>query len=183
MKKVVSILLVTVFLLQTLGLYLVFKFKQAEIRCKVNNEIDAELPDERLVLLKFDMHFSDETGNNLRWTDDNEFIYNGKMFDVLRMEKHGSEGIWFYCLADEKETKLVTDFRRQMNDHMNNDSKTTHQLTKTFLFFSNDSLSPETTVFRQFVGLSGLYRFTVISEKMLPDTPPPEFKLPQRLSL
>jgi hypothetical protein len=182
MKRTVSILLVAVFLLQTLGIYLVFKLKQTEIRSEVKNKISTELPDEALVLIKLNNSTANKSGNGFRWIRHNEFSYRGKMYDVVRREQHDRNEIWFFCLSDEQETKLISNFRQQVNDHMDNDHKNMRHLPETLSFFCNDIFSVQMNTFRQLTELPVLYRFSVITENLLPDSPPPEFLLPQRFS-
>lgn len=50
-----------------------------------------------------------------KYTDDNEFIYNGKLYDIVSTEKDGVNTI-FYCLNDKKEERLFAG----LNIHIKN---------------------------------------------------------------
>jgi hypothetical protein len=52
--------------------------------------------------------------SKLIWHDKNEFEFNGKMYDVIRIEE-GENGIIIYCLNDEKEEILISNFKK-LND-------------------------------------------------------------------
>ena len=43
---------------------------------------------------------------NVDWTDDNEFTLNGKMYDLVKTKMINGQ-IIYYCLQDDKETKIA----------------------------------------------------------------------------
>jgi hypothetical protein len=52
--------------------------------------------------------------NKLIWRDKNEFEFNGKMYDVIRIDENENE-YTVYCLNDVKEEILVSNFKK-LND-------------------------------------------------------------------
>ena len=52
--------------------------------------------------------------NKLIWRDKNEFEFNGKMYDVIRINEDENE-YTVYCLNDVKEEILVSNFKK-LND-------------------------------------------------------------------
>jgi len=47
----------------------------------------------------------------LNWKEENEFEYNGEMYDVAKIEKTGSD-IFIYCIRDEMEEQLISNFEK-----------------------------------------------------------------------
>lgn len=58
-----------------------------------------------LVLLKFDK----KSFRKLRWEKEDEFEYEGQMYDVLESEEKG-DSVFYRCFRDNKETKLIKRF-------------------------------------------------------------------------
>jgi len=49
--------------------------------------------------------------NKINWRDENEFELNGKMYDVIKIEKQSDEYTVF-CFNDEKEELLISNFKK-----------------------------------------------------------------------
>ena len=49
--------------------------------------------------------------SRLHWRDKNEFELEGKMYDVIKIEE-SNDGFIIYCLHDEKEEKLISNFNK-----------------------------------------------------------------------
>jgi len=50
----------------------------------------------------------------LYWYDKNEFMLDGKMYDVIKIEESNNEFI-IYCLNDQKEELLISNYKK-LND-------------------------------------------------------------------
>lgn len=82
---------------------MVFKILQAQIHSEVKKEIEKSLSDDQLETIIVPVEYLDYV---ISWTrKGKEFIYNKKMYDVVR-KKENSGNVIFYCLNDEKEEKL-----------------------------------------------------------------------------
>ena len=114
MKKLLSILFLFIFLFNLAGYYVVFTIMQQSAKrdmkafIKKNPETD-EL--EKVVISSKEMSSS----AIFKFTDDNEFIYNGELFDVVSKTTDGDNTV-FYCLDDRNEEKLFAG----LNEHIKN---------------------------------------------------------------
>ena len=103
-KRVLAPLLLLVFLINTLGYYIIFEVNRYMIR----KEMAASIPGSMkiTVIESKDPHFDKE----IRWVDRREFIYKGNLYDVIYTSIRKTRTI-FYCLHDKKEENLVNVFR------------------------------------------------------------------------
>jgi len=117
MQRAVAISLLFFMLLQAGGYFFVFKIQQHEIRQEIKQQIKAGMPEDELVLLKIPNALAHESRSF--WSiPEREFRSNGVMYDVVRQEGHG-DTTWYYCLADEKETRLFANLDEAVKRDMN----------------------------------------------------------------
>jgi len=55
--------------------------------------------------------------NKINWRDENEFELNGKMYDVIKIEKQADEYTVF-CFNDEKEELLISNFKKLIDKNV-----------------------------------------------------------------
>ena len=108
MKRLVSFILLLLFLFISDGYYLYFRYLQHKINTEVKNEIRKGLKEEDLSLIIVSVNDRQE----IFWTrKDKEFRYKGSMYDVVSTEVKGQK-IYYYCLNDVKEKQLLARFQQ-----------------------------------------------------------------------
>lgn len=78
----------------------------------LKNTSDNEL--EKIVISNSDITSS---SSDFRFNDDNEFIYKGKFYDIVRQKSDGSNTI-FYCVNDTNEEKLFAGLDEHVKQNM-----------------------------------------------------------------
>ncbi|MFZ4521750.1 MAG: hypothetical protein ACOYNC_08595 [Bacteroidales bacterium] len=106
MKKFVAIGVLFVFLVNTMGYYVVFKCNQYLVKKEMVTQMRGGVFHPDIVLLKI-LH--PEKEKQFRRVEKNEFSYQGKLYDIVVERKCGDTSI-FYCLHDKKEEALLADF-------------------------------------------------------------------------
>ena len=79
-----------------------FQLERAELRREVRATLQAGAKPGELVRLTFT---EVEARQELRWERDDEFEYNGQMYDVVRTEREGGV-VRYWCWPDGPETRL-----------------------------------------------------------------------------
>jgi hypothetical protein len=139
MKKLLAILTFICLLLLICGHAFLFTIKRAEIKADVRKELLA-YPNENLLTL----HFTPDEIKNLSWENDNEFEYEGKMYDVVKKEMNKAF-ITILCMADEKETILIDNYLKAQQHSSQHSSSTTllKLLSQQYVMsFSSEILPP-----------------------------------------
>lgn len=107
-NKLTGILLLICLLAPVIGIYGWLQHKRYVVKKEVKRQIIAGMDREELVLLKFT---GEEIETLLKWEDDEEFEYQGQMYDVVEViEKDGM--IHYWCWKDDEETLLNRDLNR-----------------------------------------------------------------------
>src|SRR5262245_13057471 len=101
MRKYLAVFLLLVFLLNISGVFIVFRIQQSIIRGEVMELIQQTGFEKEITVIKL------ASGNRpfLEWESDNEFRYQGIMYDVLKKKVEADGESELYCIADEEETK------------------------------------------------------------------------------
>lgn len=104
MRKLFAILLFCCFFLVTAGYHLLYCFRIAEAKQEMKNFLIHSLKEDVT-----EFYFSEAEMAQLNWEETNEFRYQGKMYDVINLEK--KEGrILIRCVSDTKETALLDNY-------------------------------------------------------------------------
>jgi|GEM_PF-2557318 len=109
-KKTISIILLFIFLYNISGYYLVFSVQQTEVKKIVRNFFRVNRKHDLIVL-----RISAENEKEIVWYDNEEFVLNGKMYDVAS-RTHEENVLLLYCYQDSKEDHLFT----SLNSHFKN---------------------------------------------------------------
>lgn len=135
MKKVIPLILLAVFLINLEGTYLLFLFQQSKNLKDIRAEIRKNLKDEILTLIIV----PNNKVSQIHWIRKNdEFIYDGKMFDIVRVKSTHNEK-YFYCINDEKEKQLISDYQKKC-DQNNKSNTLLRQISNSTFFFTFFSL-------------------------------------------
>lgn len=139
MKKVASILLLFIFLFNTIGYFIAFKAFQFHLKSEIKKEIKNGLSNEQLTIIHFDK-------NNLcdiEWMKKGkEFCHKGKLYDIVKIKETQST-ITYYCINDSQEKTLFANLEEHINIHISNNKPLKNSLPQKLVenvikvYFSN----------------------------------------------
>ncbi len=170
MKKAISIFLLSLFLFNILGYYIVFKAAQYQIQTEVYKNVRLkELT--TLIISKKDI-------SAVEWLKQGkEFRYKGDMYDIVSSEET-NEKITFRCIKDDKEKHLAEVLEGHIDSHVASDqpgqNKSSKNLTNHLIKFY---FSPTIPVMHSVNCSSIIYTYKELSysDTFLKITsPPPE---------
>lgn len=92
------------FSIPVISTYSLFKFRQFSIHETIRKAIEEVKSDTELVLLRIPLTTEQDAAVFER-RHEMEFKFEGKMYDVVRLEKHQGS-TWYWCILDEEETAL-----------------------------------------------------------------------------
>jgi hypothetical protein len=110
-RKIISLILLAVFLFNLEGHYVLYHIQQLNIQKNVKAEVQRRLDDENLTLIIVPTR----NISQIHWLRKGiEFIYNGNLFDIVRTKT--VEGYkYYYCIDDVKEKQLIADYQKKCN--------------------------------------------------------------------
>ena len=128
-KKLISVLLIFLLALNSFGFYLVFGFLILD--CKVEA---VEIAQGIRNLEKADVTaFKFSSSEVIPWTDENEIKLSGHLYDVVKKEQKPA-GVYLFCVADEREDKISSEFHSFINNENNSAAKNINVLSIEKLF-------------------------------------------------
>lgn len=171
MRKVVSLFLLVIILVSTVGYFPVFKLEQWKIRTSMKHKIEAKIPLRLLHVIKFSDY------EEIKWIrEGKEFMIGDRMYDIVRTDPKNS--LKFYCIDDIQETKLFSNLSEKVNLQTQDPNLPLNKSAKSIL---DQNYLNEPTVFISFTK-----PYPVLGEKMtipyinnycsvtlLSDSPPP----------
>ena len=176
MKKLTIILLLSLFLFNTMGYFIMFEITQNEMREQAFEQIRNGSFNDPLTKITI----SKSQLSTIELEDDgNEIRFNGESFDIVKTSET-KESVTYFCINDENESRLISNFENHINSNVsanaplkNNHSKT---LANTIikLYFPN-------TLLMSLMGNSSanLYNdpidFIYSSTSLEANSPPPKF--------
>jgi len=110
-----------VFLVNTMGYYVLFRLRQMQIQHEMVEGIRHGLYHPSITRLEI-LH--PERDRDFIRHGNREFTYQGKMYDIV-VERRGGDTTFFYCLRDKKEENLLASLAvclHQRNNRHRNDS-------------------------------------------------------------
>jgi hypothetical protein len=174
MKKSLSILVLGIFLFNTMGYYFVFKVNQSMIQSEIRGMIRSGLHHSKYTLVKVD---HPESNPQFKILDHNEFTYCGQLYDIVCQTVKGNT-TWFYCLNDRQEERLIAGFQNVQNlDPSLGSSGKAKQAHAILYHLITLALVREPIVFKYPQPLKVEFGFTNIhpvSPLHIPFSPPPE---------
>ncbi len=132
-SKILAAAILFVFLYHTAGYFFAFKILQAEAKKEAQIKLKKISSDEKMLVLSF--HPGNQEINRIVWLKDNEFRYEGHMYDVARVETEPSGTVRYYCLIDRKEDNINESFKRHSghDDPSEQPGKSSQQLIQSLL--------------------------------------------------
>ncbi|MFA4851576.1 MAG: hypothetical protein WC599_03565 [Bacteroidales bacterium] len=113
MRTVFSILLLILFLFNVSGYFVVFKLMRYNARKEMKAYIKQNLRDDEMEIVVVPNSEIGASGSGFRFVEENEFIYNDKLYDIVKKKTDGNNTI-FYCINDKQEEKLFAG----INEHI-----------------------------------------------------------------
>lgn len=99
-KKYTAVLVLSLLLVHLAGFYVYFVVRLGEVRMEMRQKL-ASLPAAELEVVKIP-----RAAFQAHWQDELEMSWNGRMYDIARLESVG-DYILVYCLHDEDEDGLL----------------------------------------------------------------------------
>jgi hypothetical protein len=172
-KKVIPILLTFLILLNSIGYIFIYIERLAnnklEIRAIIKSNRDLSI----LSTLKFTRK---QFNHELNWKEENEFEYNGEMYDVASIE-FSDDDVIIYCIRDEVEEQLISSYEKVYANHAEKDRIAQSQLTSLFnlhlIAIQNELFSLENM--REASPFTQIYNNHYKSIHLQFPSPPPKF--------
>jgi hypothetical protein len=117
MKRFFAILFVSLYIYNIVGYLFVFSILQQRVRREVKQSLAATLPESDIIRFSFPTKSIDNEMSDLRFTEDFEFAYDGKLYDVVRKTTTADSTI-FYCINDAQEEQLYADLDNHVQREM-----------------------------------------------------------------
>ena len=105
MKRILSILFLFVFLFNLAGYFIVFEVRQYSAKQEMKIFIKNNIPENELTKIIIPNSELTSSSSEFRQTEENEFVYQGKYYDIVNKKTDGNNTI-FYCINDKNEEKL-----------------------------------------------------------------------------
>lgn len=165
MRKLTSILLLTCLSLTFSGYHLIFYLQRAALK----SEMKTFLKDQKTHKDVVQINFTNEELSQLEWEGDDEFFFQGEMYDVIQKKNDGNKTV-ILCIPDKKETALLNEY--QKTHKRNTSSSVTAQLfSMQFVLPDNYSLQrPQKSIQKYF----GQHFFSLKSLASAIISPPPD---------
>lgn len=121
MKKISTILLLTLFVYNTVGFLAIHPF--LSMYYKYLGMMRADMPSEAemIELLVFNKEDIEKGSLDFKWIHSHEFTYNGDMYDIVQ-KKETDKQLIVYVINDTKEKKLEEDFEKRVHKNSSEDT-------------------------------------------------------------
>ena len=113
LKKLIAIITIFIILYNTIGNLIVLESMYYSIHNDIRTQLIKSIPINNLITFKIEITSKIKP----RFVDNDEFIYNGKMYDVIKKENIGNTTI-YYCLNDTKEDELFLNLNKEVKNTM-----------------------------------------------------------------
>ena len=138
-RKTFTILLVILFIYNTVGFLVVYSFLSNHYKDCGIREAEEFADENEIQILVFDKTDIQNSKVDFRWIESREFKYNGDFYDIIKKEVNENQLI-LYCISDTKETKLEKDFECELDINTTN-KKLNSGHKNIFNFFNYEVIS------------------------------------------
>ncbi|MGZ4054856.1 MAG: hypothetical protein ACXVPU_19140 [Bacteroidia bacterium] len=178
MKKAGIILLLFVFLFNTIGYYIVFKAEQWQLQDEISAQIrSGSIPDSDPRVTKIIINRSELKNEGISENDD-EITYKEHLYDVAKVIKNKTS-ITFYCINDTREESLLAGLDNHIQTNVANlpvkdqgSKKATDTIIK--VYFSTKAEFSFASVSSDYA-FSPVNSFYLSAQRQTATPPPPEF--------
>jgi hypothetical protein len=148
-----------------LGYHLIFNHQLSAVKSEMKAFLKSQKDYKDVVQLSL----NEKESKQVYWENENEFRYNGEMYDVIEKKIKGSQ-IVIRCIPDKKETALLNEY--QKNNKSNSSNLTLLQLiTAPYVLPVDHSMKqPEKIIKKRFINLSSSLQNTASAVLL----PPPD---------
>ncbi|MCX7834026.1 MAG: hypothetical protein N2490_07440 [Ignavibacteria bacterium] len=108
LKKLTSVVLILLIIFNSFGYLLAYLQFKSYFKSLISEKRETSIPENELELIIIP---KSEIGKIITFIDNNEFIYNNKLYDIFKVEETQNE-LLFLCLYDVDETRLDIAFSR-----------------------------------------------------------------------
>jgi len=170
LKKITSILILSLFVYNTLGFLAIHPFMSMYYKYLGMLRADMPSEEEMIELLIFNKEDIENNKIDFRWIHSREFKYNGDMYDIVE-KKETDKQLFIYCVNDTEEKKLEEEFEKRVHKNSTEDK----QIPSVIKY----SLSISEPVQSEKIGLAIInetvfnYWLTDIYKSIHPDKPSP----------
>ena len=116
MRRIVSILILSLFIYNTIGFLAVHSLLTLYYKYLGMQQAEKPSEEELIELLVFNKEDFLGQKINFRWIHSREFKYNGDMYDVVKKEENDKQ-LFLYCINDTKEKKLEEEFEKRVHQN------------------------------------------------------------------
>jgi hypothetical protein len=172
LKKSFSIFLIISFLFNTTGSLLIFLVLQSNLKESAREKISSNDYNRLQTLIVFTNKDLRNGKADLKFFDEQEFSFRGKMYDIIKHENK-NDSVYFYCFADTDEDDLNLAFTKKGNADEHDKNSANKNLLKNVLedgVLTGPLFIPDYILERKFHGCKIL---KLSSETLEIPTPPP----------
>jgi len=140
LRKILTYIFLTILLMQSAGLLLVFLNAQYQHKREVRNYLSQYFSKDNFQLIKIPVAETLSSAGNFQRMEDTEFSYDDKLFDIYH-EETIDDTVYFYCLRDDTEEIIVKSIDEFFNNKKINaqTSNFTSLFQRLPIFVSNHS--------------------------------------------
>ena len=150
------------------GYHIIYQLQIAEAKTEMKQHIHSALYHQ----VYTDLLFNQQQMQNIAWIEEEEFKWNGEMYDVISKEVSG-DSIWIRCVPDNKETLLINQYLKsgRSNDSGNQPSHCLIKLINSYFMVTSLEVPPsiQHRIFKVFKP----YSFYILANFLPVSTPPP----------
>jgi len=145
-----------------MGYHLIFNFELASIKSEMKAFLQTQKNHKDVV----EILLTNEQSKQVDWEDENEFRFNGEMYDVIE-KKIVKKQLFIRCVEDRKETALLNEYQKD-NKRNSSNSITVQLITAQFILPNDCSLKqPEKIISQNFIHRSSSLQ-NIASTVLLP---------------
>ena len=127
MKKIISILILSIFIYNTFGFLVMYPILSGYFKYLGEQRVENVSEDELIETLIFRKEDILNRKIIFQWVNASEFKYNGNMYDIV--EKKETEAyLIFHCVNDDKEKELEKNFENKLEENTGNKKQKTARI-------------------------------------------------------
>jgi hypothetical protein len=170
LKKLIVIFLSVCFLLNIAGYHIIFYLRQEGIKTEMREAIRMQTYNENETDFVFSLN-DKKAMKQLEWEGDDEFSFNGDMYDVI--EKNTDNGkLIIRALADKKETALLNNTKDKWS-HEEKSNKVTDELFQLLQSLFHSTRTEELVFIKPLENRTAFISLPLPSQLKKIPTPPP----------
>ena len=127
-KQLISLIMLMLIISHGVFQLFVFKIFQAKYRGEILEVIEDGVLENELALFTFSKDDLEEGTTRVQWIEEDEFRFDEKMYDVVKMETNG-DSVYLYCLHDENESRLYAILDEYFQQMLEDDPDKINELT------------------------------------------------------